>query len=189
METKGVVKAIKQGDEQPLLEIYRQYRNEFLTWAVFNYSCSSEEAKDIFQDSILAFYENVKNDSLTQLTCDIKTYIFGIGKYKLLNLIKRNARLVTLDGHEMINEGENNLDIMHDKEHNRKIVEEYLNKLPEKDREILRLYYIEGQDMKTIAEKMGYKNANVAKKKKYEVFKKLALLVKPNLRTFLMLIL
>jgi hypothetical protein len=35
--------------------------------------------------------------------------------------------------------------------------------------------------MKSIAKEMGYKNADVAKKKKYECFKKLAQMVKKNL--------
>ena len=73
------------------------------------------------------------------------------------------------------------------KEHNKKIVEDNLNKLPEKDREILKLYYMEGLDMKTIAERMGYKNSDVAKKKKYEVFKKLATLVKSSMKLFMLL--
>ena len=82
---------------------------------------------------------------------------------------------------------ENPFKMTHERDHNKKIVEEYLNKLPPKEQEILRLYYIDELDMKTIAKKMGYKNADVAKKKKYEVFKKLAVLVKNNLITFVLL--
>jgi hypothetical protein len=47
------------------------------------------------------------------------------------------------------------------------------------------MYYIEEKDMKTIAAELGYKNADVAKKRKYEVFRKLAGLVKNNLQLFL----
>ena len=187
MAFDSVLKDIRNGGQETLLAIYRQHRNEFLTWASFHYSCSEAEAKDVFQDSVIVFYENVKNGRLTYLTCDLKTYIFGIGKYKLLNLEKKNARMVTLDDAVLINGSDNSLEMQHDKDHNRQIVQDNLNKLPEKDREILRLYYIEGLDMKTIANKLGYKNADVAKKRKYEVFKKLALLVKNNLRTFMLL--
>jgi len=45
------------------------------------------------------------------------------------------------------------------------------------------LYYMEEKDMRSIAEELGYKNADVAKKKKYEVFRKLCALVKPTLKT------
>jgi hypothetical protein len=41
--------------------------------------------------------------------------------------------------------------------------------------------------MKTIANELGYKNADVAKKRKYEVFKKLAGLAKNNLKSLLIL--
>ena len=56
--------------------------------------------------------------------------------------------------------------------HNKEMVRQHLSLLDEKSRRILELYYLEGKDMKTIAEEIGYKNADVAKKKKYEVMKK-----------------
>ena len=69
--------------------------------------------------------------------------------------------------------------------HNKEMVRQHLSLLDEKSRRILELYYLEGKDMKTIAEEIGYKNADVAKKKKYEVMKKLASLVKDKLRMFI----
>ncbi|MBK6986715.1 MAG: hypothetical protein IPH32_19140 [Bacteroidetes bacterium] len=46
--------------------------------------------------------------------------------------------------------------------------------------ESIELYYFKELDMKSIAEEMGYKNADAAKEK-YECFKKLAVMVKKNL--------
>jgi predicted DNA-binding protein YlxM (UPF0122 family) len=60
-------------------------------------------------------------------------------------------------------------------------VKKYLNEQCEDCKKVLELYYFKDLDMKTIAEEMGYKNADVAKKKKYECFKKLAEMVRKNL--------
>ena len=40
-------------------------------------------------------------------------------------------------------------------------------------KEILEMYYEKGYDMESIASRIGYKNADVAKKKKYECLKSL----------------
>ena len=77
--------------------------------------------------------------------------------------------------------------MIEDRDHNRRMVEEHLSKLHEKERRILEMYYLEEKDMRTIANELGYKSADVAKKRKYEVFKKLAGIVKNNLKSILML--
>lgn len=165
--------------------IYRLHRHDFMTWARYKYGLNGEDAKDIYQDVILVFWKNLQTGKLTELNCEIKTYLFSIGKNLILNLKKKRSREVTLDEVHLINGSENHIEMNHKREHNKKLVEENLNKLPANERRILELYYMQQKDMKQIAIEMGYKNADVAKKKKYQVFKKLAALVKSNMRTFL----
>ena len=174
----SIIEEILNGRQEPLQEIYCNHRDEFLNWAIFHYSCSEEEAKDVFQDSIVAFYENIVGGKLRHLTCDVKTYIFGVGKFKLLTLLKKNGRTITLNEEILINDLDNSLEKNHESDHVLQILRENIKKLPVKDQEILRMYYFENHDMKTIAAQLGYKNSDVAKKRKYEVFKKISLLIK-----------
>ena len=181
-----IIKEIKSGNEEVYYSLYKLHRSDFLRWAGFQYSISEDDAKDIYQNLFIIFYRNINDGKLTSLTSDVKTYLFGIGRHLLLNHLKKSNRMVTLSEDEMINGYTDPFEMTHHKDHNKKVVEEYLSKLPAKEQEILRLYYIDELDMKTIAKKMGYKNADVAKKKKYEVFKKLTALVKNNLKTFML---
>lgn len=184
----NIIEKIKTGDNQPLYNLYNEFRDDFIRWALNTFPVNEEEAKDVFQECIIRFYRNITNNSLQHLTCDIKTYLWAIGKYQLLNLTKIKQRTVTYSTDKLINTTEAAEDSMSNKEeenHNKEMVRQHLSLLDEKSRRILEMYYLEGKDMKTIAEEIGYKNADVAKKKKYEVMKKLASLVKDKLRMFI----
>ena len=181
------IKEIKKGNETILVELYKLYRDEFLNWSFLNYKITKEDGKDIFQDSIISFYNNVKSGQLTELTSDIKTYLFAIGKFKIINFLKKQQRSVTFSDFDLLKVDEPINNEMLDKEENEFIkttVKKYLNEQCEDCKKVLELYYFKDLDMKTIAKEMGYKNADVAKKKKYECFKKLAEMVRKNLMVF-----
>ena len=178
------IKEIKNGNEIVLIELYKLYRNEFLNWSFIHYKINKEDGKDIFQDTLIAFYNNVKSGTLIHLTSDVKTYLFGIGKFKIINFIKKQQRSVTFSDFDVLMVNEPISNEMIDKEENEFIkdaVKKYLDLQCEDCKKVLELYYFKDLDMKTIAQEMGYKNADVAKKKKYECFKKLAEMVRKNL--------
>ncbi len=184
---QNILEQLAQGRQQPIADAYKLYRDEFVHWACNRFQVSEEEAKDIFQEVMVAFYQNAVSRKLTELTSDLKTYLFGIGKFKLINLQKKNNRTVTLSGDELIKLSVNPIEMNDENEYNKKVIQENLKHLSDKEQALLKLYYEEGMDMKTIAEKLGYKNADVAKKTKYEAFKKLAGLVKKNLKMFMLI--
>ncbi len=168
-----------------MVDAYKLYRNEFIHFAFTHYGCDSENAKDIFQDVIIAFYDNIKSGQLTEITGEVKTYLFAIGKFKVINFQKKESRKVTFDVSTLINSQNQIENTMADKEEQEFIkatISRFLDEQCEDCKKVLEMYYFEELDMKTIAERMGYKNANVAKKKKYECFKKLAEMVKKNLK-------
>ena len=180
-----IISRIKSGDEKSYFALYKTHREAFINWATFSYNISIEDTKDLYQETFLILWNNIREEKLTHLTADIKTYIFSIGKHLILNFIKKKSRSVTFEPSLLINESYKPFDMTHNDDHNRIMVEEHLSKLEPKERRILEMYYIEEKDMKTIASELGYKNADVAKKRKYEVFRKLAGLVKNNLQIFL----
>lgn len=186
----NIIFEIKGGNQQPIYDIYRLYRNDFIRWGVHHFSCSEAEAKDVFQEVLVRFYQNIVSGHLTELTSDTRTYLYAIGKFQFLNLIKKNTRTVTFSQLELINTTtsiDNSMEQSEEEKHNAEMVKQHLDLLDDKSRRILEMYYLEGKDMQTIAKEVGYKNADVAKKKKYEVMKKLASMVKGKLK-FLILV-
>ncbi len=173
MKNQYLITQIQQGNAGAISELYKLYRDEFIQFANKNYGLSREESKDVFQETVIAFYENVASGRLQFLTSDIKTYLFAIGKrqastYKK-NLFKIGNLSVSEDIKAMLN------DIAEEMEQPNELedaVKKVLGELPEHERKILELFYYEKKNMDEIAGIMGYANANSMKKKKSLILKK-----------------
>ena len=93
-DTKAILQRIKHGDEQLLSNLYETYRKDFLK---FGLKYLNDEAKilDVYQDAFIAFYENIRSDQVNDLKSIVKTYIFSIGKYKLIHQFKAEIKQVS----------------------------------------------------------------------------------------------
>lgn len=170
LETSAIIEAVKAGSEKILFQIYETYRNEFVGWATHHHQVSEEEAKDIFQESVIALYKNVKKGKLDTMEASIKTYLFGIGKNIMLNAIKRKG-IETKALEEFTESNDNGISEHYEKEHLINFVKRLYQAMGSPCKEILEMFYEKGFDMESIAVRIGYKNADVAKKKKYECLK------------------
>ena len=162
-----ILEKLRNGDDSPLYDLYRLYRDEFIQWSSKNYSATSDQAKDAFQDAMLDFHQNVITGKLTYLSSTIKTYLFQIGKYKLVNIQKKESRLTYHDNLQLIQGGEME-DYMDEenKAYTQEQISSAINKLPNDCQKVLKLYYFNEFDMESIARELEYKNADTAKSKK-----------------------
>ena len=167
-----VIEKIKSGDEDQLATIYKEHRSEFLFWVTKNYHCDLEEAKDAYQFSILALYENIASNKLVNLRSSVKTYIFAIGKNKILEKKKGDSRY-TGDYDEFEIPMEEVSEEVEQKERDLKLVEQCLEKLGDPCRSMLELYYHNRMSMEEITNTLNYKNANTAKNLKYKCMNRL----------------
>jgi len=172
LETSAIIEAIKAGSEKILFQLYETYRDEFVSWAIRNHQVSIEEAKDVFQESIVGFYKSVKSGKADALEVTIKTYLFSIGKNVILNAIKRRG--IEAKALENFKEAhDNGIQEHYEHEHLVHLIKRLYQALGSPCKEILEMYYERGFDMESVASRVGYKNADVAKKKKYECLKTL----------------
>ncbi|MBN8578431.1 MAG: sigma-70 family RNA polymerase sigma factor [Cytophagales bacterium] len=172
LETSAIIEAIKAGSEKILFQLYEVYRDEFVSWAIRNHQVSIEEAKDVFQESIVGLYKNVKSGKADTLESSVKTYLFGIGKNIIINALKRKG----VEEKIMQNleyQHDNGINDFYNQEHLINLVKRLYRAMGSPCKEILEMYYEKGFDMESVASNIGYKNADVAKKKKYECLKSL----------------
>ncbi len=169
-----ILDKLRNGDDSPIFDLYTLYRNEFIVWSKSTYKATEEQAKDAFQEAVLDFHQNVITGHLTELSSTIKTYLFQIGKHKLLNLQKKESRLAYHDNLQLIQNGEVE---KYMEEENRVYTQEQItkaiDKLPQDCQQVLKLYYFNEYDMESIAREMNYKNADTAKSKKSVCMKNL----------------
>jgi RNA polymerase sigma-70 factor (ECF subfamily) len=175
LNEKNIINQIKSGDEKPLLEIYKLHRNEFIKWSVKNFKANEEQAKDAFQDSVIAFHQNIISGKLIEFESSLKTYLFQIGKHKIINLLKKESRIVTYNDLVHVIKGNELNDFMEeeDKIYNREQISKAISKLPEDCQKLLKLHYFDDFDMESIARELNYKNADTAKSKKTICMKRL----------------
>jgi len=167
---------LKAGDESAVIAIYDNYRREFIQWCSNNYSTDDDVAADLFQDSVVALYYNIRNQRLNELSSSLKTYLFAIGKNLALKKLKREARMIVDDDVLEFNSSVFTEDILENSE-KKKVVSELLNELGEPCRSILKLFYFDRFAMDAIATRLGYKNEHVVKSQKLRCFNHLKKMV------------
>jgi RNA polymerase sigma-70 factor (ECF subfamily) len=166
MVDQNVIARIRNGDEQPVTEIYRAYRNDFIYWAVRNYGIMEDTARDVYQMAVVIFYENIRSGKLTHLQSSVKTYLFGIGKNKIMEELASQRKAQKLQEnfrHEPLP-----ADSPEDKEELFKILEVALSELGEPCRTVLDMYYYRNFGIDQIAEALNYKGNDSAKTQKYK---------------------
>jgi RNA polymerase sigma factor (sigma-70 family) len=177
-----IIEEIKNGNKKELADIYKTYRNEFVNWAAHHYQCSPDEARDIYQASIIVFYDNIVKERLLHLSGTVKTYLFAIGKNKIMEL-RRAENKFTPDlaakdlDQEEIQDGE-----AERKELHLQIIQKCLEKLGDPCRTMLELYYFHKTGLSELAEKLHYKNGDTAKNLKSRCLLRLRELVTIELK-------
>jgi len=168
-----VLDSIRNGEKAQLEALYKSHKQAFISWVSGKYSCTGEDAKDAFQFAIITLYENLRTNRITQLNSSIKTYLFAVGKHKILEQQKASIKFThklneDITELEDISKWDNDL-----YENSLKVMEKCLDQLGEPCKSLLQLYYYHGLSMDEIAERMEHKNRLTSKNLKYKCINRL----------------
>ena len=177
---KRILNQIKHGNENALVKVYTKYKTEFINWAKKQYTLSEEECEDIYQDTIIAFYNNIKNDRLIELNSSIKTYLFAIAKNIALKRLNKSGRQFSEDSIlvEPQTRNSDHIDELIVLNERNEMLAGLINRLKEPNRSILKLYYYQNLSMNEIAKKLNYKNDKVVKAQKVRCMNELKKMVR-----------
>jgi len=169
---EALLAGIRNEEEAALAYLYKQHYPMILHF-VQNNNGTDDEAKDIYQEAVIVFYEKVKEQSL-ELNCQIKTYIYSICRrlwLKRLALKNRFADMVT-DSDTFIQVDEEVTEL-EENEIKFKKMGEALVLLGEPCKTLIEDFYIQDLTMQSITEKFGYTNADNTKNQKYKCLMRL----------------
>ncbi|QQS29995.1 MAG: sigma-70 family RNA polymerase sigma factor [Sphingobacteriales bacterium] len=173
-EDNEILNAIRNGEEGCIENLYTDYYN-MLSSLVLNNKGSSDEANDIVQDTVVAFYEKAKTPKF-ELTCSIKTYLYSVARNLWLKELKRKGKTpMIIDTSKEFLEIEVD-DNVEDKEKIEYFIikaMEHLNTLGGNCKKILTHFYWDNWNMAKIAEEINYTNADNAKTQKAKCMKRL----------------
>ncbi len=161
-----VARQIKGGDAKSIEKIYDQYRDAFLSWALSNYSIPEEDAIDCWQDSVIVFYEQAVQGKLDNISVASKTYLYAIGKNKILELLRKQSNQKKRESGfaENISFGEGQSigypDLEELSDERKEQLLRAINALSPKNQELLVKKYYEGMGLEEIKTTGQYKSIN-----------------------------
>ncbi|WP_245840758.1 RNA polymerase sigma factor [Ohtaekwangia koreensis] len=167
-----IVSEIKKKNEVALRELYKTHYPMIVNLVRSN-NGTEEEAKDVYQEAVIAFYEKVQQQGFV-LTCKIKTYLYAVCRRLWLKRLAEKKRY-----HGNIEETETFLGIeeemstIAENENKFASMRESMSGLGEPCRGIIEDFYIHDLSMEAISEKFGYTNADNAKNQKYKCLQRL----------------
>lgn len=136
-------------------------------------SGTEQEAKDIYQEAVIAFYERAQEPGFV-LTCKIKTYLYAVCRRLWLKRLAEKKRFnISIPETETFDGVETEVNEAEERELNFKRMGESLHALGEPCRSILLDFYIHDFSMEIISEKFGYTTADNAKNQKYKCLQRL----------------
>lgn len=178
-----ILERVRLNDKQFIAQLYEQHRLEYIHFSSKKYGLNQEDSADIYQESFIDFVVMVREGKLTTLSSSFKTFLFQIGIHRTLNQFRRQrvkSNYLESKVLEQQNGAESffhHLELLEDKEW----VQSLMDQLPQKDQKVLELFYFREFNMESIAREMGYKSANMAKKKKFTALRKLITLAQMQL--------
>ena len=162
--------------------LYRQFYPMALKFVKQNKG-NAEDANDVFQESLIAFYENVKGNKFRG-DSTIKTYLYSTIRNNWFTKLKKTKTQIDID--KVISSIEDTNRNSETELIN--ILAKLLEKLGSSCKKILTYYYYENFSMKDIKEKMDFSTEQSAKTQKYKCMQKLLKILEdePKLKTTLL---
>lgn len=164
--------AIRDGNRGHLGEIYRAYRDEYLSWAAGRFNCSVDELKDSYQYAILVLFKNISEGRLVELSSNLKTYIFSVGKNRLLKVLnqqKKHDNFVM----DIVDDSYESLEAQLAFEKDMEVIRASLNELGDPCKTLIQLSYFNQKSIPEVTDIMGYKNSDTTKNIKYKCMNRL----------------
>ena len=163
-----LLKGLARNDRKAIETIYRENYNMVQALVLKN-SGTIDDAKDIFQEALITYYEKVVYDQLT-LTSSLSTYLMGICKNLWRQELDKRARKTWLSDAAVDEIGE---EVIVDDEQPTATLMAFVEQLGETCRSLLVSFYYFGQRLEQIAEQHGYRTVRSATVQKFKCLERL----------------
>jgi RNA polymerase sigma factor (sigma-70 family) len=169
---KALLLGLAQSDKKAIETIYKDNYN-MIQSLILNNSGSADDAKDIFQETMIVLYEKVRSGTF-ELNCLIKTYVYSVSRRLWLKRLQQMGRYAPF-----LEAVEDTVAVEEEIEENERINNEFevmnkaISSLGEPCKSLLEAYYLEKKNMQEIALSFGYTNADNAKNQKYKCLMRL----------------
>lgn len=167
-----------------LNDFAKRQRDKTIAYLQGHYSLSPDDCEDIFQESFIILFNNIKDGKLDNLTSSVSTYFIAICRNKTMEFLRSRGKSVAsvldiYDGKVLSFQDEKIETILaldtDDKvsvEEKESLVRKIVRDLPSPCDELLWGYYRDGLSMKVLADKFNYASENAVKVTKHRCCEK-----------------
>ena len=161
-------------------------RNKVMAYLRMTFSVSDDDLNDIYQESSVALFTNIRDGKLSNLTSTLSTYFLRICINQTLKFIGKQKKVVPLfDDSGLTNKDTfrpDKIDELYrlcteDEEAEKVsrseiIVQSIIESMPDTCKNVFKGYYWDNLTTTTIADMYGFANANSVKTQKYKCLQK-----------------
>ena len=162
---------IHSNENQAFKEIYGLYEKPCVAWIKKSFNVDKAIAKDIFQNSLVIFYDNITKGKFVNLTSDIKPYIYSIARNKVWEVFRNSKKRKQgeMGYWNQFDDDDDKIDL----ESNLELLDVVLDEIGDPCKTLLELFYYQNLNLDEIMIKMNYSSRNTVKTKKYKCIKRL----------------
>lgn len=161
-------------------------RNKVVNYLRKKYSISDDDISDIYQESSVALFMNIRDGKLTNLTSTLSTYFLRICINQTLKIMGKQKKVVPLfDENRLTNKDTfrpDKIDELYQLcteneeaekvSRSEKVVQNIIESMPDTCKNVFQGYYWDNLTTSTIADMFGFANANSVKTQKYKCMKR-----------------
>lgn len=182
MTDNEIIQLIRSNDlEKPVKELYRSF--SMTSRLLIKHGAQKEYTHEIFNDALVILIEKTSSPEF-ELQSKLSTYLSGIAINLLRNRLRRQQtreQYIRYTADFTDPQSEDTYD--YDQENRLKIMDGILNKLQDRCRQMLELFYLTKKSMQEIADTLGFSSVNSAKTQKYKCLERAHRLAQEQLQT------
>jgi RNA polymerase sigma factor (sigma-70 family) len=143
----------KNSDQQMLVHLYMRY-TDLVYGVCMKYLKDSEAAKD----AVMNIYQELLTKLQTHQVDNFKSWLYVVVKNHCLMQLRREKKMVTVEFTSTVMQSEDfsHLDSVLEKENELKKLESCIEKLPDEQKQSIRLFYLDNKCYNEIAGTTGY---------------------------------
>lgn len=166
-----ILEGISNNDERVIAFIYKHFFDPVKIYIVQN-SGTEDDAKDTFQEAVIALYRKVTNKNLALEKSSLKTYFISICKLMWLKSLERKRKKPEDELKEEVLSLQEELNDEIEITQRYKLYQDHFQKLSEDCRKLLTMF-LKKVPVKEITLKMNFSSDSYTKKRKFQCKEKL----------------
>jgi len=177
----NLIKSLIESNPKEISQLYNAYKEAFLSFGK-KYSLGYDDLVDIYQEAFIALRKHAINGKLDAVKSSLKTYLFGICKFKIYDLLKERKKTTSLDSSILTKDDTFELidtEIVDETlTLEQQLLRTFFKKLGKKCQDMLTLFYARGLTIEEIIECTEYKSSSVVRSHKSRCLKTLKDMIK-----------